>query len=419
VNRTRCIGLAALVFAFVVVPVARAQASLRPTNTERPVVAGSAFETETLTLAPGEWASDDAVSYQYRWQRCGGAPFNVALNKPAYASNEYEWEPGFRADAAVDGSPWTYWSAGDWPPQWIEVDLKTPYPIGLIRASITQLPDGFTTHHFLARGPNPLDEPQLLGTFSGETVDEQVLEQPGPSDEAQFIRIETTESPSWVAWREIEVLTDCDEILATGPTYTLTAADVGSRIRGVVVASNSRGSTSASSVETPTVERLAPLNLEPPAISGTAKHNQLIFATAGTWRGSLPITYSYQWQKCASGSVNCSDIPQAVEPSFVVRLADAGSVLRVAVTATNAAGSTTVASAATDLVPYQCIVPLLKRRTLTAARARLRAAHCRLGSVRRAYSKVRRGRIVSQRPRKGTELPDRGKVSVVISRGRR
>ena len=74
------------------------------------MVAGSPYDTETLTLAPGEWASDDAVSYQYRWQRCGGAPFNVALNKPAYASNE--WEPGFRADQAVDGSPWTYWSAG-------------------------------------------------------------------------------------------------------------------------------------------------------------------------------------------------------------------------------------------------------------------------------------------------------------------
>jgi PASTA domain len=420
-NRRRLTGVAALAAALAVVPFAAAapseQASLPPTNTERPVVAGSPYDTETLTLAPGEWASDDAVSYQYRWQRCGGALSNVALNKPAYASNE--WEPGFQAEQAVDGSPWTYWSAGDWPPQWIEVDLKTPYPLSLIRASITQLPDGQTTHRFLARGPNPLDELKLLNTFSGFTVDQQVLEQPGPADEVQYIRIETTESPSWVAWREIEALTDCSEILATGRTYTLTAADVGSRIRGVVVASNSAGSTSAASVETATVGRLAPVNLEPPAISGTAKHRQLISATTGSWRGSMPITYSYQWQRCANGSVGCTDIPLATEPSYVVRLADAGSALRVAVTATNDVGSTTAASAATRSVPYQCIVPLLKRKTLAAARARLRAAHCRLGSVRRARSSVPRGRIVSQRPPKGTELANRGKVSVVVSIGRR
>ena len=417
-SRRHLTGLVALGLALALVPLAQANASLRPTNTEQPVVAGSPYDTETLTLAPGEWASDDAVSYQYRWQRCGGAPFNVALNKPAYASNE--WEPGFHAEQAVDGSPWTYWSAGDWPPQWIEVDLKTPYPLTLIRASITQLPDGQTTHRFLARGPNPLDELKLLGTFSGFTVDQQVLEQPGPADEVQYIRIETTESPSWVAWREIEALTDCSEILgSTGPAYTLTAADVGSRIRGVVVASNSAGSTSAASVETATVGRLAPVNLELPAISGRAKHRELISATNGSWRGSMPITYSYQWQRCAGGSAGCTDIPLATEPSYVVRLADAGSALRVAVTATNDVGSKTVESAATAAVPFQCIVPLLKRKTLAAARARLRAAHCRLGSVRRARSSVPRGRIVSQRPPKGTELADRGKVSVVVSLGHR
>jgi hypothetical protein len=262
-ERSRLTWVVALGFALALVPFASANTALAPTNTERPAVSGSPKETETLTLAHGEWASDDAVSFQYRWQRCGGAPFNVALNKPAYASNE--WAVGFLAEQAVDGSPWSYWSAGDWPPQWIEVDLKTPYPLSLIRASITQLPDGQTTHRFLVRGPNPLDEPKLLGTFSGFTVDQQVLEQPGPEDEVQYVRIETTESPSWVAWREIEALTDCHEILGSnGRAYTLTAADVGSRIRGIVVASNSAGSTAAASVETAPVERLAPVNLELP-----------------------------------------------------------------------------------------------------------------------------------------------------------
>jgi len=134
----------------------------------------------------------------------------------------------------------------------------------------------------------------------------------------------------------------------------------------------------------------------------------------------VPISYGYQWQKCNNGATNCANLALATEAAYVVQLADAGSVLRVAVTASNTAGSTTAVSAPTLPVPYQCIVPNLKRKTLPAARRRLTASHCRLGSIRRRYSsRVARRRIISQRPPRGTELADRGKVSVVISRGRR
>jgi beta-lactam-binding protein with PASTA domain len=45
---------------------------------------------------------------------------------------------------------------------------------------------------------------------------------------------------------------------------------------------------------------------------------------------------------------------------------------------------------------------------------------CRLGKVRRAYSrKVRKGRVISQKPRPGKRLADGAKVSVVVSRGRK
>jgi hypothetical protein len=391
---------------------------LPPTNTVKPLVTGSPHDGETLSVSPGQWASAGAVSYAYQWQRCGGTPQNVALGKPVYASRE---TVGHEASEAVDGSPWTYWSAGDYPPQWIEVDLEAPYPLSMIRASITQLPDGVTTHRFLTAGPNPLDEFQLLATFSGFTTDQQVLEQAGPPDEVEFIRVETTASPSWVGWREIEALSGCADIpAATGTTYTLTPADIGSTVRTVVTATNSTGPTAAASLATPTITPLAPINLSIPTISGTARHGRQLSATTGTWRGSLPISYAYQWQKCDNTATNCANIPDATEAAYLVRLADAGSTLRVAVTASNTAGSATAASALTTAVPYQCIVPSLKRKTVRAARRKLRASHCRLGSVKRRYSKrVARGRIISQRPPRGKELANRGKVSVVVSRGRR
>jgi uncharacterized delta-60 repeat protein len=67
-----------------------------------------------------------------------------------------------------------------------------------------------------------------------------------------------------------------------------------------------------------------------------------------------------------------------------------------------------------------CLVPKLKGTTLQAARSRLAKARCTLGRVKRAYSrKVKKGRVVSQTPRSGKQLPERGKISIVVSRGRR
>jgi PASTA domain/F5/8 type C domain len=391
---------------------------LPPTNTTRPSVSGSPLDGGTLSVTPGGWTSAGPVSYSYRWQRCGGAMQNVALGKPAFASREL---PGNEASEAVDGSPWTYWNSGDFPPQWIEVDLEAPYPLSAIRAAITQLPDGMTTHQFFTAGPNPLDEFTLLATFSDFTKDQQVLEHPGPSAEAEYILVETTASPSWVGWREIEALSSCADIAgATGTSYTLTPVDIGSTIRAVVTATNSTGPTAASSSATATIGPLAPISLGTPAVSGTAKHRNQLSATPGSWRGSAPISYGYQWQRCDRAATRCINIVGATNPTYVVRLADTGSTLRVAVTASNTAGSATAVSALTTPVPYQCIVPNLKRRTVRAARRQLTASHCRLGSAKRHYSsRVARGRIISQRPGRGTELADRAKVSVIVSRGRR
>jgi beta-lactam-binding protein with PASTA domain len=48
------------------------------------------------------------------------------------------------------------------------------------------------------------------------------------------------------------------------------------------------------------------------------------------------------------------------------------------------------------------------------------ARRYRLGKIGRAYSKVvRRGRVISQRPKFGAVLPNGGKVNLVVSRGRK
>jgi hypothetical protein len=67
-----------------------------------------------------------------------------------------------------------------------------------------------------------------------------------------------------------------------------------------------------------------------------------------------------------------------------------------------------------------CGVPNLKGKTVSAAKQTLARADCRVGRIRRHYSKiVARGRVISLAPAPGTVLPKRGKVNLVVSRGRK
>ncbi len=67
-----------------------------------------------------------------------------------------------------------------------------------------------------------------------------------------------------------------------------------------------------------------------------------------------------------------------------------------------------------------CVVPAVRGQKLPAARTRLVRANCRLGSVKRSYSPtVKRGRVISQRPRAGARLAELAKIDLLVSRGRR
>jgi uncharacterized delta-60 repeat protein len=67
-----------------------------------------------------------------------------------------------------------------------------------------------------------------------------------------------------------------------------------------------------------------------------------------------------------------------------------------------------------------CVVPNARGKTLRDARASLTKALCKVGAVTRMYSaKVRKGRVISQRPAARKRLAEQAKVNLVVSRGRR
>jgi hypothetical protein len=91
-----------------------------------------------------------------------------------------------------------------------------------------------------------------------------------------------------------------------------------------------------------------PSNTAPPTISGAPQVGQTLTANPGTWTGSP--AFSFQWQRCNEQGANCAGISGATAQKYALQTADAGSTLRVAVTAKDASGSTSATSSQTAVV---------------------------------------------------------------------
>jgi uncharacterized protein YukE len=137
---------------------------------------------------------------------------------------------------------------------------------------------------------------------------------------------------------------------ATGSTLKLLAGLIGSTLDVVVTATNVAGSTSATTPVSAVVAGIVPTNTALPTITGLLKLGQTLTALSGTWSGTAPISYAYQWQLCNVLGSSCNNIAGATSSSFLLGALDVGLPLRVVVTASNVAGSTPAASAVTGLI---------------------------------------------------------------------
>jgi hypothetical protein len=89
-----------------------------------------------------------------------------------------------------------------------------------------------------------------------------------------------------------------------------------------------------------------PANTAAPSISGSTKVGSTLTVNPGTWSGTAPIAFAYQWTICDNKGAACHDISGATGNTYVVKSGDEGNTIRVRVTAKNAAGSTAATTAA-------------------------------------------------------------------------
>lgn len=126
---------------------------------------------------------------------------NLAFGRPVTASSSLPEEPPVNA---VDGGGAQWGSGGD-APQWLEIDLGSVVEVGSLRLTVAQYPDGATVHEVYGGTVSPADT--LLHTFAGETAEGDVLVHAfATPPSVRYLRVLTTASPSWVSWREAEVL---------------------------------------------------------------------------------------------------------------------------------------------------------------------------------------------------------------------
>ncbi len=141
---------------------------------------------------------------------------------------------------------------------------------------------------------------------------------------------------------------------ATRTSYALQAADVGATVTVSVTATNTAGVTVAIAVPTAVVAAVLPQVAVIGAIHGTLQVPKTLQVIRPTWHTTGDTRYGYQWQRCAATGTSCVDIAGARSLSYRLQTADARARLRVVTVATNVDGATTVATA-----PTAAILPAL------------------------------------------------------------
>lgn len=153
-----------------------------------------------------------------------------------------------------------------------------------------------------------------------------------------------------------------------GQEYQLAAADIDATIRMRVTATNSAGSNSVVSAATGTVLPIAPRNVDPPTIVGTARDGSTLHVERGGWLSSRALVLAHQWHRCRGGG--CAEIPGATSVTLTLGPADIGATVTATVTAANAGGQESVTATPVAVGarrPESTKAPVVKGRARTGS----------------------------------------------------
>ena len=199
-----------------------AAAATPPLNTSLPTISGAAEERAILSASPGFWLGTTPITYGYQWQRCDSSGAGCE---------------------SVDGATAQTYTLGT-------SDVGATLRVRVTAVNVAgEAPATSAPSPVVDRAPSaPLSEtpPSITGaTIVGSVLDASAGAWSG-----------TTPISYTYQWRRCDTAgANCSPISgASAATYSLASADVGSTIRVRVTASNSIGSATAVSAQTPVIQ---------------------------------------------------------------------------------------------------------------------------------------------------------------------
>ena len=104
----------------------------------------------------------------------------------------------------------------------------------------------------------------------------------------------------------------------------------------------------------------APTNSLEPSITYVhpIKIGTVLTGNKGSWNGTAPLTYAYQWLRCDDNGLNCQKKTNATGTTYTVVSADANHTIRLDVTASNSDGKATARANATSEIPANAQAPV-------------------------------------------------------------
>lgn len=289
-----------------------------PTPTAVPTIAGVLQQGKRLTATAGDWLGAGAISYAYQWHRCDahGAHCSSIHGSTASTYTEVAQDVGRSLAVTVRATDGT----GTTPAYSSLAGLVAP------SASL------------LSAAKQPV--------LAGDAIVGHTLSATGGS----WLGRATSSAYAWLRCNANGRA--CSTIAgATASTYAVTATDAGHRLLAAVSgATGTTRRTALSLASAPVRAQPAPLNAEPPSVTGTLRVGQRLTATPGTWFGSGAIAYAYQWYRCDDRAAHCSAIGGATKRTYTEVARDAGRTLALTVRASDATGHANAYSSAAGVV---------------------------------------------------------------------
>ncbi len=316
--------------------------------TKSPEIWGRAMVGESLSAVEGEWSSISTVDREVAWMRCDAS---------GESCEPIEGESSRSHEVTADDVGHTFRVKVTAKSEGFEDTAVSPPTDPVV---VADAPEANGSPLLL----NPLDNPPAP-LVPGTTI--SIDERPAgwyPFHASTFNWFGYTPSGVVLQWQRCDASgAACADIEgAELSTYYVTDADVGSTLRLVSSAENSQGSASTTSEPSSVIHALAkpvaPSSPEAPeAWPQPPREKDTLTAPSQLWgNGSGELSQygvagrTYQWSRCDAEGGNCSAIPTANDPTYLLADGDVGHTFRVQIIAANATGEASMTTPPSETI---------------------------------------------------------------------